>query len=350
MLKKILLSICFLSLFSPFSYAETVFATGFASLEKANLADARSSALEDAKRVAIEQLLGAYVSARTETRNFTLASEKVFSTARGTLDSYQIVSEGKIDDSTYTVEIEAQINKKQLSKRADALLLQHNWLKKPRIRLLPGSAEGKHGRVLLKSYLQTLTAELKSAGFTVVGAHGDDLYASFTLASQLSVAVTQEEFQGLSITKNQLLVASELAVADSGLLITSETQQASAAGQNSLKKLLKAAQKTAKRVAQKIKIDTMHKWLQSHSLPVLLVISAAEEPALQQVKQALMQHVLGLNALTVESKQASELTLLADYQGWREQLYVQLEQLAAYDTIPFTIQATAGNRIVLQAK
>jgi hypothetical protein len=53
--------------------ATSIEAKGLGAIVEGNVADARKNALEDAKRVAIEQMLGSYISARTETNNFMLA-------------------------------------------------------------------------------------------------------------------------------------------------------------------------------------------------------------------------------------------------------------------------------------
>ena len=58
--------------------AISVEVTGFGAIVDGNLADARKNAIEDAKRLAVEQMLGSYISARTETKNFMLPRKKYF--------------------------------------------------------------------------------------------------------------------------------------------------------------------------------------------------------------------------------------------------------------------------------
>ena len=51
-----LLSVLLLSIYFSFSWAKSVEVTGYGFIENNNIADARKVAIEDAKRVAIEQL------------------------------------------------------------------------------------------------------------------------------------------------------------------------------------------------------------------------------------------------------------------------------------------------------
>ncbi|MBF0225869.1 MAG: hypothetical protein HQK76_10480 [Desulfobacterales bacterium] len=85
-----------------YSFAETVTVVG--------QGNNRTMALEDAKRRAVEQGVGALIDSKTQVANFTVLQDKIYSRASGYVTNYNILSEGKTPDgSLYTVTIQANV-------------------------------------------------------------------------------------------------------------------------------------------------------------------------------------------------------------------------------------------------
>lgn len=331
--------------------AKTVTVNGYGAIVNGNISDARTNALEDAKRVAVEQLLGSFVSSRTETRNFMLASEQIYSTTRGKLDSYRILKEGKVDDSTFKLSIEANVNETELIADAANILGSRNWLKKPRIKILSRTATGLHAKAVQRDFIAQLTNSLKREGFTLVSPEQQNsVSASFIVNSDIAVQTNESDYQGMKIQSNQLMVSSTLTTADTSIVLSTSSEAEDAAGVNTLKVLKKLSAKMSKRIAQRISLDTKNTWLTSQAFPVVLSIDSQASETLAEIQTFLQDDLAGLSQITVENKTSNSLTLLGAYQGWPEQLFDQLSQLSKHQEIPFVVLGLQGSNITLGAK
>ena len=86
-----------------------VTAKGQSAIYLNDVANARDKALADAFRKAVEQAIGAMVSSETVVENYQLISDKILTRARGFVKTYNVISEGEIEEGLYQVEIEAQV-------------------------------------------------------------------------------------------------------------------------------------------------------------------------------------------------------------------------------------------------
>jgi len=76
---------------------------------------ARDEALRDAMRNAVEQAAGVFIAAQSETQNYQLVKDVIFSRARGFVQKYTILSEKRDDDGVYVVEIRAVVKTKAVA-------------------------------------------------------------------------------------------------------------------------------------------------------------------------------------------------------------------------------------------
>jgi len=117
----------------PASAAETVTVTGVSFYEPGREALARDKALEDAKRMAIEQALGVHVESRTVVENFEVTRDQVLSHASGYLRDMEILREGKTELGTYEVELRAAVEIGALVADMDRFRKILGWQKNPRV-------------------------------------------------------------------------------------------------------------------------------------------------------------------------------------------------------------------------
>ncbi|MFT4807436.1 MAG: hypothetical protein ACI9LX_000755 [Paraglaciecola sp.] len=335
----------------PQLLAKSVQVTGYGSIIDGNISDARKNALEDAKRVAVEQLLGSFVSSRTETRNFMLASEQIYSTTKGQLDTYKIIEEGAFDDNTFKVIIDAQVDVDVLVSDASKVLTARNWLKKPRIKIIDGNTSDALARGIQGSFTSELSKRLRQAGFTIVSdEQKDTVSASYLVTNNLSAVISEANYQGMNISSNQLMVSTNLSTATTGIIVSNSSEAEDAAGANSLKVLNKLAVKIAYRIAQRISLDVQNTWGKARTYPVKISLLGTDANFLVAIQQSLGVDVIGLSQINLESKTSTQINLLAEYSGWPEQLYDQLNQLSVYQKIPFTVESLQGAHIILGTK
>lgn len=118
-------AICLFLIFSNSTFAQTdlvVQASGYGTILESDVAGARDQAIQDAMRKAVEQNLGSFLSSETIVQNYTIVQDNIITWSRGYVKKYEILSEKKLDESTYEVTISATLDKENLS--SDALSLQ----------------------------------------------------------------------------------------------------------------------------------------------------------------------------------------------------------------------------------
>lgn len=345
---KILLLLCFL-VGTTQAFAGQVDTTGFGLIKQNDLSKARQAAIEDAKRLALEQLLGSYISARTETKNFMLASEKIYATTKGRLDKFDILEESKLDDSTYQVKIRAYTDSNAVAKEAVKLIVQNKWNKKPRIKLKVNSLMQNSANAQASSAITAnLAKSLSKEGFVVLN-ENSVLGASFDLVLNVSAVTNKGEFQGMSINTNEMSVSGSLLNGATLSQITSVSFADKLAGE-SAKSFSKIAEKLSKRVALKVSMQTKFAWLSKLENPILIAINDANAEQISAIENNLNQAVVGLSGVTTENRNQQEYLLSASYLGWPEQLYEQLNQLSKRSDIAFNVVGFDQSTLTLSIK
>ncbi|MBF0275171.1 MAG: hypothetical protein HQK84_08075 [Nitrospinae bacterium] len=84
-------------------------ATGNATISK-GLGVSPSSALNAALQKAVESELGVYMDSQTITENFEIVKDEIVSHSKGYVSSYKVLREGKHNDGTYFIKIDAVVN------------------------------------------------------------------------------------------------------------------------------------------------------------------------------------------------------------------------------------------------
>ena len=321
--------------FSPLAYSAQTTALGLGAIINNDVAKARQSAIEDAKRLAVEQLLGSFIQARTKTENFMLASEQVFSSATGRIDKFDIVAENKLDDSTYQVKIRAYINSEAITQDALSIINNNQWTKKPRIKIKYTQQHDTASKQAKGHFHQAISTSLRKEGFVIVE-NQSNLDASFELSVSVIGDQQASEFQGMQIQTNLLNV--------DGVLLNSYTKDELSSFAFSNKKAgnpstayRNLAKELGKRAAQKLTLDTKVVWLSKLETPVTLSFKNVSAKQLKLIESNLQQAVIGLSALKTESQSNNNYQLSAAYAGWPEQLYDQLTQLSIRDDIAFNV-------------
>lgn len=331
--------------------AASVEVKGLGAIVAENITDARKNALEDAKRVAIEQMLGSYISARTETNNFMLASEKIYSTVKGQLDGYDILEEGKLDANTYFVKINARLNDRQATASATQQLAKFNWYKQPTISLKMSESSGDYAQNTHANFSAALLKYLKNIGFNIIdGTAQTSLKPTFIVTSNLVTNISSNEYQGIELKSNQISVATQLLDAQTGQVLSTSSESKQAAGLNSLNLLNNMVEQLAQRVSQRINLDTKILWLNNNTHTVLLNLEVQSAQQAASIESVLSEAVVGIGNLQIQSRTSNKVVYLTEYQGWSEQLYTQLNTLSLDPNIPFTVSRFNGSEISLSIK
>ncbi len=139
----------------------TVKATGTAAIFHGDVAQARDKAIDNALRTAVERVVGTMVDSESMVNNNELISDKIYTRTTGYISGYKILSEKKDTDlNIYSVTVEAQVNKGNLTHDLKSIGILIRRMKMPRVAVAlreeGGSASG------------TILQLLKNKGFNVV--------------------------------------------------------------------------------------------------------------------------------------------------------------------------------------
>ena len=108
-------------------------AIGVAPIINHLVGQAKDEALKDAKRVAVQQVLGSLIAARSDVHNFALVSQKVSMKTEGMIEKYEILSASAVSEQEYQVKIRAKVNAALISQTIEETIAGQG---KPRMMVL----------------------------------------------------------------------------------------------------------------------------------------------------------------------------------------------------------------------
>lgn len=133
-------SVLFLLIFCSVSFGEEkeVVSEGVGDMET-SMAIARDSAIEDALRRAVEQVIGSFITSESMVSNYTLLYDRVYSKSSGYVKSYKIISEEK-KDGLYVVKMSAKVSLDNISDDLQAIGLLISRKHNPRVMVIMGES------------------------------------------------------------------------------------------------------------------------------------------------------------------------------------------------------------------
>jgi hypothetical protein len=138
--------------------------TGIAAIQNGNLGLAKDEALKDAKRLAVQEVLGSMVSARTDVKNFQLVSQKVTSKSEGMIETFEILSASAVSPQEYQVKIKAKVSEAMINQAIEEVVASQG---KPRMMVIID--ESFNGKSDANKVAQTeIEAQFIAQGFPFV--------------------------------------------------------------------------------------------------------------------------------------------------------------------------------------
>ena len=137
-----------------------------------NTMGARSQALTNAFRQAVEQGVGVLIQSNTIVQNFQLISDNIYSKSQGYVKHYEIIDEGQRSDSnSYFVTIRATVNMAEIGTDLRSLGILEDMVGNPKIMsLIQEVSMTSEGRVLVEDASSSiaLEEELNKKNFELV--------------------------------------------------------------------------------------------------------------------------------------------------------------------------------------
>lgn len=153
-----------------------VIADGYGVIIKGDKGKARDTAVENALRKAVEQVVGTIIESETATDKYEILSDKIYSQSKGFVKGYKILSEAADDDGlNYKVRVEAEVAEGDISNELGSLGLLMRRMKMPRVTVLVGERNRDRlawwaGNAGAGSPEGMLIKLLRDKGFTIVDA------------------------------------------------------------------------------------------------------------------------------------------------------------------------------------
>lgn len=111
-------------------------AEGVATVFSGDKGLARDQAIDDALRKAVEQGLGTFVQSSTLVENYQVVSDNILSWSEGYVKNYNVLSEGLIDETTYQVKIQAQLQMSDMQSDWESVQSILDQMQNPRVLII----------------------------------------------------------------------------------------------------------------------------------------------------------------------------------------------------------------------
>jgi len=137
---------------------------GMATIQKNFIDIARSKALDEAQRNAVEKAVGVMITSATNVENYQVKMDRILSESEGFITSYKIISE-KRTGNNYEVEIEAEISRGKLRDKMTAINLIMVRKSRPRVMIIFAGQASKDAMAE-----SAMTKYFRAQGFKLVDA------------------------------------------------------------------------------------------------------------------------------------------------------------------------------------
>jgi len=204
--------------------AQSIEVEGMAAVVNGDIGHARDKAVDDAKRKAVEQVVGTTVKSESTAVDFQLVQERITSRASGFVKSYEIKSQYK-DGDTYVVKIKALVDARAIADETSQL-----FAVKPRVLVLIAEQNVGGGSFNYWWGSRGFSSEMDIMQSTLIGAwmpKGFKFVDPTALAGKIKVTKAMQRAdldtqQVLSLGKNadaDIAIVGKVVVTDAGTVM-----------------------------------------------------------------------------------------------------------------------------------
>jgi len=346
-------------------------AKGMASLQGVSEADARTTALNDAMRKAVEQAIGAMLTSETLVENYVVIQDKILTKVQGYVKNYKILSEGRTG-TDYEVVIQAEVEEAALADDVTALAHVLPRMNYPTlvVTVTQKAMTSEMGGVQLDvgAAEQTIVQILSEKGFRIAepSALEAERLRQVALAAQSGASALTQAVEAASHLA-QLMVACQLVMQDngpapynprihsygafltaklyetgSGRMLATASADANVPNISFAQGALKASQEAAKKIANDLSSKVVKVWLDAcyneHEVALVVDGLSFDEISALQTSISGIRGVLRVNKKGFLQNRAELLV------GWRDCNTQRLAEMLT--SIPgLKIQEVHGNTI-----
>ncbi len=309
--------------------------TGVAAIRDGNMGLAKDEALKDAKRVAVQEVLGSMVSARSDVQNFQLVSQKVTSKTEGMIEKFDTISASAVSAAEYQVKIRAKVSTALISKTIEEAIAAQG---KPRMMVLidetvEGRADGN------KTAQSAIEGTFSDQGFPMVDretveklltANKKKIAAALggnnAAAKELGVDAGAEiVFVGSSRVKSagrigeMTSMQADLNVrvidVNTGKILTTALEHGAAPHINPDTGAVNAIKKATVKLSDKMVPQIMKRWDINRANTIALLVTGLDYQRLMVLRGEITEKVRGVKTINLKGSSGRAATLEVEFEG-----------------------------------
>ncbi|MFS1701968.1 hypothetical protein [Alteromonas sp. AMM-1] len=331
--------------FSSVVSAKLVEAKGISEFTEGNMVEARKVALENAKRAAVEQVVGTFVRSRTDVNNYLLGKDQIYSSTAGQIDEYKIMYDGPGDNGVYEVVIQADVRVNALVDKVAQIQASMGWTKMPRITVVIDDTS--ENEIVAQNVRNEMVERLLRDGFQVFD-ESEPVYAGFAVNLTVDAQIKPDEFQGMQINANELTLGMKITRVGDNQVLAAGVKSASKPGVKSNSIFSKLSADIIRKEWPQLRKQLIKFWHleQVQARNIFLDIEGVESlETANQVKAALQDAMPAVEQIEVSTIANGVAHLVISYKGWTEQLYEELLASQIAQRHQMTILGVSGNKI-----
>jgi len=334
---------------------EIVSAKGSSFFEVGREAIAREKAIDDAKRAAVEKVLGTVVESTTAVENRQVITERIVSRSAGYLRRVKVMEEGKTELGAYEVTILAEVEIAALTEDIDRFRKMLEWQNNPRVAVFIEEGLDKRNLPAARKAAGLLTQKLKKSGFTVFAHdHQKNIRLGLLMGLNLELASQESDYQGVTLRLNEIsLNATTYRSGDMEIIATASAVK-SMPGANRLQALDKGARVCVDIIWKKMRKKLIRLWEKEFYVnrDINLVIkNVASHNRAASLSAVFSSDVSGVVDSRLVHYSGGKAEYILTYRGRPEQFADEI-QMAYFRKAYFKsdLKRIAGNTIVIQMK
>jgi hypothetical protein len=330
-----------------------VTAKGIGFFEQGRELIARDKAIDEAKRAALEQAIGATVESSTTVENFTVIKDQIMSRTAGYLKNIKIIEEKKTDMGTIEVKIEADVETSAMLEDLDRFKKVLSWQKNPRISIIIDEGTDRHFLPAAQKSSALLTDKLKQGGFTVYKhSKGQESQMGLLVGLSLELSSKQSSYQNIDLSVNEISLSANIYRPDDGEILGTSTAVKSLPGENKLKVLDEGAKYCIDSIWADLRSKLIKVWekeLYSERDINLIIKKIPSHARALEISNIFKSDVSGMIDANMANFKDGTAEFNIKYKGWPEHLLNEI-QMSYFKKKYFNpaVESVQGNKIIIR--
>ncbi|HRP70345.1 MAG TPA: hypothetical protein PLY93_12500, partial [Turneriella sp.] len=311
--------------------------TGVAQIANGNMGLARDEALKDAKRVAVQEVLGSMVSARSDVVNYELVRQSVTAKSEGMIEEFQILSAGASSQNEYQVKIKAKVSERMVNDTISEVIASQG---KPRIMaLITETLDGKNDANQVaqteiesqftaqnfpfvdKATVEKILAKNRKKIAAALGGNNDAAREVGVDAGAEIILVGASRVKSAGKIANSQLVSMQADVAlrvidvNTGKILTAGQQHGAFPHINPETGAVEAVKRAVTPLREKLVADIVRLWDINRAHTITLLVVGLDYERLMVLRGELTEKVRGVTAVNLKGSSGKAATLEIEFQG-----------------------------------